>query len=243
MTSGATRQGGTAVLIPAAGSGRRMAGEGAGNSTNKVLLPLKGVAMLRHTVDCFQGHRRVDMIAIAARAEDFPALDALFGAETQRGKLLPWITGGAERQDSVRHGLQALRERPAGPPRWVLVHDGARPLCPPGLIDRVLDALAAGALGVIPVVAVTDSLRRMGGDRSATIPRDGLVRVQTPQGFAWEALWRAHRHAGKTALAGTDDAQLLEGMGVQVTSVEGDPGNIKVTSPEDLRMAERLMGD
>ena len=216
--------------------------EGAGNTSNKVLLPLKGVAMLRHTADCFQGHPRVDTIVIAARAEDFPALDALFGAETRRGKLLPWVTGGNQRQDSVRHGLQALSERPEGPPRWVLVHDGARPLCPPRLIGRVLDALAAGALGVIPVVAVTDSLRRIEDDRSVTIPRDGLVQVQTPQGFSWETLWRAHQHAGKTALAGTDDAQLLEAMGIPVTSVEGDPGNIKVTSPDDLSMAERLMG-
>ena len=219
------------------------AGGTAVGAPNKVLLPLKGVAMLRHTVDCFQGHPRVDAIVIAARAVDFPALDALFGAETGRGKLLSWVAGGPERQDSVRHGLQALSERPEGPPRWVLVHDGARPLCPPGVIDRVLDALAAGAPGVIPVVAVTDSLRRIGDDHSTTLPREGLVRVQTPQGFAWEALWRAHRHAGRTALAGTDDAQLLEAMGIPVTPVEGDPGNIKVTSADDLKMAERLMGD
>ncbi len=234
---------GDAAGNAAGGASAETAGGNFENMPNKVLLPLKGVAMLRHTVDCFQGHSRVDTIVIAARAEDFPALDALFGAETGRGKLLPWVTGGAERQDSVRHGLQALSERPEGPPNWVLVHDGARPLCPPRLIDRVLDALAAGALGVIPVVPVTDSLRRIGDDHSATIPRDGLVQVQTPQGFAWEALWRAHQHAGKTALAGTDDAQLLEGIGILVTPVQGDPGNIKVTSTDDLRMAERLMGD
>lgn len=230
------------MVIPAAGSGRRMGG-GNGGTPNKVLLPLRGVAMLRHTVDCFQSHPLVDTIVIAARAADFPALDALFGEESQRGKLLPWVEGGAERQDSVRLGLQALSDRPAGPPRWVLVHDGARPFCPALLIDRVLAALAAGAHGVVPVLPVTDSLRRMADGHSATLPRDGLVRVQTPQGFAWQALWLAHQQAGQKALAGTDDAQLLEAMGVTVTTVEGDPGNIKVTSKEDLSMAERLMGD
>jgi len=91
------------------------------------------------------------------------------------------------------------------------------------------------------VLPLSDTVRRIGAGRSEVVPREGLFAVQTPQGFRWEALWAAHRAARAGGRQGTDDAQLLEAEGVSVAFVEGDPGNIKITTPEDLRLAEALL--
>ncbi len=224
-----------AVLIPAAGAGARV---GAGH--NKLLLPLAGEPVLVHTVRAFQAQPAIERIGVIVRPEDRPALERCFGVGAGRGKLLPWIPGGAQRQDSVYNGLAALA---SDPPAWVLVHDGARPCCSAALIARVLAALAeAGAAhGVVPVLPLNDTVRRLSGGRSEVVPREGLFRTQTPQGFHWDALWAAHRAARARGLQGTDDAQLLEADGGTVAFVEGEPDNIKITTAEDLRLAEWLL--
>jgi len=142
------------------------------------------------------------------------------------------VAGGDTRSGSVRAGLDAL------PPAasHVLVHDAARPLVTAAVVVRVRDALAAGAVAAVPVVPVTDSLRTVDG---RPVDRGGLVAVQTPQGFQVDVLRSAHG-AGDTA---TDDASLVDRLGLTVVHVEGDPANMKITDPHDLRIAEVLLHD
>jgi 2-C-methyl-D-erythritol 4-phosphate cytidylyltransferase len=145
------------------------------------------------------------------------------------------VAGGASRAASVRAGLAAVPDEAA----VVVVHDAARPLAPASLFDTVIGAVRdQGADAAIPGVPVADTLKRVAGDRVvATVDREGLVAVQTPQAFDAAALRGAHREAGEA----TDDAGLLEAAGATVVVVPGDPGNLKVTRPEDLALAEALM--
>lgn len=221
-----------AVLIPAAGTGTRMR-QGPVQGKNKILLPLGNEPIVVRTVRCFQSHPEIERIGLILRPEDIPEIEGRFTARNARQKLLPWILGGKNRQDSVRNGLEALA---GDPPDWVLVHDGARPVCPRSLIDRVLDGLNH-APGVIPVLPVTDTVRQMNLEGSKVMDRATLFFTQTPQGFHWQPLWNAHQ-AHRESVAGiTDDAQLLELEGLAVTAVAGDPTNIKVTTAEDLAWA------
>ena len=144
------------------------------------------------------------------------------------------VAGGATRAGSVRAGLAAV---PAGA-AVVVVHDAARPLAAPALFDAVVEAVRAGAAGAVPGVPVADTLKQVAGDHVvATVDREALVAVQTPQAFDAAAL-RAVHAAGDEA---TDDAGLLEAAGLAVVVVPGDPRNLKVTRPEDLALAEALL--
>ncbi|HTZ08349.1 MAG TPA: 2-C-methyl-D-erythritol 4-phosphate cytidylyltransferase [Acidimicrobiales bacterium] len=146
------------------------------------------------------------------------------------------VAGGATRAASVRAGLAAV---PAGA-EVVAVHDGARPLAPPALFAAVVEAVAAGADGAVPGLAVADTLKRVeGGVVRATVARDGLVAVQTPQAFRAALLRRAHATGDDGA---TDDAALVESLGATVRVVPGDPRNIKVTTPADLELVRALAG-
>jgi 2-C-methyl-D-erythritol 4-phosphate cytidylyltransferase len=140
------------------------------------------------------------------------------------------VAGAGTRSGSVRAGLAVIPDDAT----HVLVHDGPRPVPVLDLWRRVLDALAAGADCVVPVVPVTDTLRERAG---ATVDRDRFVAVQTPQGFRVDVLRRAHRDEAD----GTDDASLAEAAGAKVTLVDGDPRNLKITSPVDLALAELLV--
>jgi 2-C-methyl-D-erythritol 4-phosphate cytidylyltransferase/2-C-methyl-D-erythritol 2,4-cyclodiphosphate synthase len=147
------------------------------------------------------------------------------------------VAGGATRQRSVRAGLEALA---ADPPDLVLVHDGARPVVPPGTVAALLAALR-DAPGAIPALPVADTLKRgEAGVISATVPREALFRAQTPQGFRFAALLAAHRNARAEA---TDDAALLEAAGERVLLVDGSERNLKITRAEDLSRVQRdLLG-
>jgi 2-C-methyl-D-erythritol 4-phosphate cytidylyltransferase len=145
------------------------------------------------------------------------------------------VAGGERRADSVRAGLAAVPEDAA----VVVVHDGARPLAPASLFASVVEAVAGGADAAIPGVAVTDTLKQVEDDAVvATVARDGLVAVQTPQAFRAALLRRAHA-AGDDA---TDDAALVEALGATVRVVPGDPRNVKVTDRSDLDLADALAG-
>jgi 2-C-methyl-D-erythritol 4-phosphate cytidylyltransferase len=145
------------------------------------------------------------------------------------------VTGGEFRADSVRAGLAAVPDDA----EVIMVHDAARPLAHPSLFAAVVEAVqAGGAACAIPVLPVTDTLKRTSdGLVTSTVERDGLVSVQTPQAFAASVLRKAHRGQGQS----TDDAGLVEQLGLVVHTVAGDPRNLKLTGPDDLGLAEALI--
>lgn len=215
----------TAVVIVAAGKGER-----AGGAVPKQYAPLLGKPVLRWTVEAFAD--AADMVQVVIGPED----QAAYEKATRGLKLLPALAGGATRQHSVMHGLEALA--PARPD-FVLIHDAARPLVSRAAIEGVIAALKDGAEAAVPLVAVADTLRRLEGGKWATVPRDGLMRAQTPQGFRFDRIFAAHR-AHKT-LALTDDMALAELAGMDIVVVPGEETNLKITRPEDFYMAEQLL--
>ncbi len=219
---------GTFALIVAAGRGRRF-----GSETPKQYLPVGGRALVYHAAAAFARHPRVRGTRVVIGADDRALYDrALAGLD-----LLDPVAGGASRQDSVRRGLESLE--PLAPEK-VLVHDAARPAVDAGVIDRVLDALDH-APGAIPALPVADSLKRVEDGRvAAAVPREGLWRAQTPQGFRFAEILAAHRWFAGESL--TDDAAVAEAAGLAVAVVEGSAANLKVTGPEDRARVERLMG-
>jgi 2-C-methyl-D-erythritol 4-phosphate cytidylyltransferase/2-C-methyl-D-erythritol 2,4-cyclodiphosphate synthase len=215
------------ALVLAAGRGARF-----GGALPKQYLPLGGATVLRHAVDAFVTHGRIDGVMLTIRPEDQGAYDtSMAGLD-----LLPPVPGGAERQDSVRRGLEALS---AYRPSRVLIHDGARPFPDTGLIDRVIDALDRGP-AAIPGLPLGDTIKRVDGEAIVdTVDRTGLWRVQTPQGFHYEAILEAHRAAAGRVL--TDDAAVAEAAGIRPLIVTGSESNLKVTTEDDLVTAERLI--
>lgn len=144
------------------------------------------------------------------------------------------VKGGATRSESVRAGLAAIPDDAD----VIVVHDAVRPLATAALFDAVIATVAAGADAAIPALPVTETIKRVDGDRvTETVDRSALVAVQTPQAFRAEALRKAH--AGSPDA--TDDAGLVETMGGKVVVVAGEPSNIKITTPDDLRVAEALL--
>lgn len=212
-----------AVLIVAAGKGERT-----GRSGPKQYELLGGLPMLRRTADAFAGW--------PARVVVGPGQDALYRAAMGPGAPAP-IIGGARRQDSVRLGLEALA---ADPPDFVLIHDAARPLVSRAVIARVIAALEKGAAGAVPMLAVADTLRRQDGGQWLTVPREGLQRAQTPQGFRFAEILKAHRD--HQAADATDDVAIAGLAGLAVEAVAGEEDNLKVTTEKDFALAERLLG-
>lgn len=144
------------------------------------------------------------------------------------------VAGGATRSASVRAGLFAVPEDAA----IVVVHDAARPLASPELFASVVEAVSGGAAGAVPAIPVSDTIKRVSGARVVeTLDREVLVAVQTPQAFSVEVLRRAH----ETSADATDDASLVEALGLEVAVVPGDPRNLKVTYPLDLEIAESIL--
>ncbi len=222
------------VILVAAGRGLRMQ-----EQINKQYLALNGHPVLYHSLaacvdaDCF-----TQFIVVVT-----PGEETLFRREV----LLPFfpdlklqvVTGGKERQDSVYNGLQAV----ADSCEYVCVHDGARPLARPLLFNRTLQA-AAGKGAAIVAVPVKDTIKRVGAAKNVlgTPPRENLWSVQTPQCFLRDWLQDAYDRAVKDIFYATDDASLLEHYGYPVQVVEGDFQNIKITTPDDLIIAEALLG-
>lgn len=217
-----------AALIVAGGSGSR-----AGDGPPKQYRTLAGRPMLRRAVDVFRSHPDVTGVQVVIGTVQ----DGLYTAATDRLDLLPPVSGGITRQESVRLGLEALaRHRP----EHVLIHDAARPLVTPSLIARVARALRDGAEAVAPLLPAVDSLKRQDADGSwASVSRDGIHRAQTPQGFRFEQIRSAHHRFAKRAE--TDDIALAELAGMRVTAVAGDEINMKITTAEDFALAERLI--
>ncbi|MEW6429334.1 MAG: 2-C-methyl-D-erythritol 4-phosphate cytidylyltransferase [Thermodesulfobacteriota bacterium] len=221
-----------AAVIPAGGIGRR-----SGMAAPKQFCLLAGVPLLVHTLRVFEAAPSVSLVVVAAPAEHLARTEALI-REYGLAKVRRVVVGGASRQESVAAGLAALPEDI----ELVAVHDGARPLISVGLIEACLDR-AATAGAAIAAVAVKDTLKRVedGELITATVERAGLWQAQTPQAARVELLRQAMTKAAREGFIGTDEAQILERAGVPVQVVAGDERNIKVTRPEDFRMAEALL--
>ncbi len=211
------------ALIVAAGTGSRM-----GDGPPKQYRLLAGKAVLAHAVDALAGHPRIGAVRVVIGAGQEPLARAALG-DRDVGALL---VGGPERADSVRAGLAALDGD------VVLVHDAARPFCPPGVVDRLLAALEDRP-GAVPVLPVADTLANGGTFLGAAVDRSALVRVQTPQAFRLTALRGAYaRWSGPSP---TDESTLARGAGLEVALVEGDPALDKLTSAVDWGRAEQWL--
>ncbi|MCV0371555.1 bifunctional 2-C-methyl-D-erythritol 4-phosphate cytidylyltransferase/2-C-methyl-D-erythritol 2,4-cyclodiphosphate synthase [Filomicrobium sp.] len=225
-----------AALVVAAGRGHR-AGGTIGSPKQYALVG--GVPVLRRSIDTFDAHPRIDLLAVVIHPDD---QELYLGATRNCSmKLRAPIVGGDTRQQSVLAGLETL----AGEhPDVVLIHDAARPFADAKIIDRVISALEAGARGAIAASALADTLKHVDdrGRIGATIPREELWCAQTPQGFTFAEILDVHR---KAAASGenrfTDDASIAEWAGLDVVVVEGSSANRKLTTAEDLILADRLL--
>lgn len=224
----------TVALIVAAGRGLRF-----GGPLPKQYRLLAGVPVLRRSALAYLGHPGIDAVRIVID----PAARELYDAAVGALGLPEPLAGGADRQESVRLGLEALaREAPA--PDRVLIHDAARPLVDAATIAGVIAALddAPGAIAAVPLADTLKRATASGGDRPAvagTVDRGGLWRAQTPQGFRFQPILHAHRAAAGAAL--TDDAAVAEAAGLPVRLVPSSEENFKVTTEADLARAEALL--
>ena len=218
------------AIILAAGQGTRLAHC---LGTPKQFFLYCGVPLYWHSVRTFARCPKIGGILVVLPEDAYDSELSRIQILLQQEDLgVPLCTtrGGRLRQDSVRLGLKSL-DRSVG---TVLVHDAARPFVTGRLIVALCDRLAEGSQGVIPVLAVTDTIKCCTPSRVCkTLPREELYRVQTPQGFVTETLRAAHSALGTHIV--TDDAQALEYMNIPVDTVQGEGGNIKITNPEDLR--------
>ncbi|MFI9642809.1 2-C-methyl-D-erythritol 4-phosphate cytidylyltransferase [Micromonospora sp. NPDC051925] len=227
MTAQLNPRGDVAVLVPAAGAGVRL-----GPGGPKALRLLGGEPLLVHAVRRIAAAPSVHTVVVAAPAAEVDAVRRLLAPVAP----VLVVAGGAERQASVANALAAV---PPGP-GIVLVHDAARALTPPALVEAVAAAVRAGHDAVIPVLPVVDTIKEVDGDGVVlgTVDRSALRAVQTPQGFRREVLAAAHAAAGDPL---TDDAGLVEKQGVPVFCVPGSEYALKVTRPFDLALAEQLL--
>lgn len=246
-----------AGIIPAAGAGNRLVGQSPDRPTEKAPTPkalvrVAGATLLRRSAEALTPC--LDLLVVAAPAGWRDSVyDEIAGLTAE----VHVVAGGATRQASVHNAVAALPDDTT----YVLVHDAARPLVPPEVCRRVLDALEAGAPAVVPAIPVVDSLRQVGaGAQSAVVDRSRIRAVQTPQGFRIDVLRAAHERAAAGGPAAqpmwvmpdgrrgakppaTDDASLVEQAGTPVVLVEGSPRAFKVTTALDLALCELLAGE
>jgi 2-C-methyl-D-erythritol 4-phosphate cytidylyltransferase len=213
-----------AAILLAAGESRRM-------GRDKMLIPVAGRPLLTYSLDAFEACSFVDQVVVVLTPSNAHDILPLLAAYP---KVVRTCMGGRRRQDSVRAGLHTIAPR-----EWVIVHDGARPLVTPELIEAGVAAAretgaAAAALPVVETLKDTDD----GGIVRRTIPRAGLWTVQTPQVFRHDLLLRAHNAALEDV---TDDCQLVEAIAGKVKLYAGARANLKVTTPEDIAIAEALL--
>ena len=220
------------AVFPAAGSGKRMQA-----GMNKVFLELAGRPILVHTLLQFSRSQKVDYLVVVVAKEEVSYIQKML-------KLVPGlkpltvVAGGSERQYSIYNGLKAAPEETD----IFLVHDAARPLVSLATIEGVVDG-AVEIGGAIAAVPEKNTIKVVSEDGlvQSTPPRAALWEVQTPQGFRKDILLRANVEAEAEGFLGTDDSSLVERLGVPVKVVRSDYRNIKVTTPEDLVIAEALL--
>ena len=222
--------------MPAAGAGCRL-----GGGEPKALAGLGGRALLAHAVAALEANDCTTAVVVVSHADAMEATAKLL-AEEGFTKVTAVVPGGPTRQASVALGLRALPDAPG----YVAVHDVARPLVGAGVIDRLLELLRAagpGVAGVVPGVAVVDTIRQVDADQRSVgiVDRDQLRAKQTPQLFVREVLEEAHRLAASRGVEAGDDSSLVELAGHRVQLVPGDPENLRVITQLDLAVAETIL--
>jgi len=221
-----------AAVIPSAGIGRRM-----GSDIHKPLLRIGDKPILFYTLRAFELSRFVDEVIVVAHLEDMLPITRDVVDRYSIHKVRQVVEGGPERQDSVYLGLKALSD----PPDMVVIHDAVRPLVPVKLIDRSVE-LCRTREAVIAGVPVPFTVKRVRHDVVVeTVDRSELWEIQTPQVFRYSLILEAHERARADGIRATDDAALVERLGTPVSVIPGSRWNLKITTPEDLKLAEFLL--
>ena len=217
----------TAVIIVAAGSASRMQG------INKIFLPLLNVPVIVRTVRAFET-AGFNNIVVVTKAEDILKMQNLF-SEYNVNSVTDIVCGGATRGESVLNGINKIKNK-----KYLLIHDGARPLVKPSVILKVREALNNNK-GAVAATKVTDTIKKIdeNGNIVATVNRDELLSVQTPQGFLLESYLEALNGVDVTKI--TDDCAVLENAGISIYPVIDDKENIKITTKEDIFLAEVIL--
>ena len=223
----------TVAIIPAGGVGKRM-----GNGIPKQYLLLAGIPILAHTLKAFQRSPVIDEIVLAVPEADMPEVRQSIVVKYGLSKVGLILSGGRERQDSVRNALQHVNDEH----EIIVIHDAVRPFVSEDLISRAV--AAAREFGAITVgVPVKDTVKKVTAEGwvKKTVTREGLWLTQTPQVFRRPIILAAYKKAAAEGFYGTDDACLVERMGIPVRMIPGESDNIKVTTAEDLLLGELII--
>ena len=220
------------LLIPAAGSGKRM-----GADRNKLLLQVRSKPLLAWTLLAAEAASSISWIGIVSQPPDWDDFKSII-ADLRLKKTIELISGGSTRQESVYNGLQALPSHA----KRVLIHDGARCLATPNLLNACSEAII-DCFGLIAAVPVKDTIKvvKDNGVIKNTPDRQQLWAAQTPQGFDVKLLKQCHDEGIRQGWEVTDDAALFEKCGIEVRIVPGEETNLKITTPQDLAMAEFIL--
>lgn len=223
-----------ALVVPAAGSSARM-----GGNVRKPLIDLLGLPVICHTLKRFQGIAGLEQVIVVAHPDDLARIKASpLWPQLQQFGATALVAGGARRQNSVAQGVETVTPGV----EIVLIHDAVRPLVPRAAIEESI-RMAAEYGAAIVAMPVSDTIKRARGEGTReTVERHDLWAAQTPQVFRTELIRRALEAADRDGFECTDDAQLVERLGVEVKLVRGSHENFKITTPEHLRMAEALLG-
>lgn len=221
------------AIIVAAGKGLRM-----NDSEKKQYLCVAGVPVIVHTLRVFDSCVAIDEIVLVAPEEDLDFCRDEIIAPAGFGKQIIVVAGGPRRQDSVYNGLQAIDANDS----IVVIHDGVRPLVTPDQLKTCIKAARRYGACILGLPAF-DTLKRVKTANTIveTLERDTIWLAQTPQAFQYDLIIKAHEHARQHGLSATDDASLLEHIGVDIKIIQGSRHNIKITDPDDLKLARILL--
>ena len=219
----------TIALITAAGKGQRMQ-----SPTPKQYLSLAGKPILAQTLQVFEECSAIDGIYIIVPQDQMDMVQREIVEKYHFKKVLKVVRGGKMRQYSVWNGLKAIRAGCS----IVVVHDGVRPLISRRLIAQSIEAAQKNGAAVVAVLARDTVKRAAAGKKVQTLPREEIWLAQTPQTFQFPLLMKAYQKANQDGILGTDEASLVERLGHQITLIMGDYFNIKITTAEDLALAE-----
>jgi 2-C-methyl-D-erythritol 4-phosphate cytidylyltransferase len=219
------------TIIPAAGKGRR-----SGYSVPKQYIKFKGKELIAYTIELFQKNKNIDEIIIPAAAQYFQLLNKI-KKKYNFSKVQKIVKGGKERQDSVYNALKQIK---ANKDDLIIVHDAARPLLPPQILDNAINTARIKGNALVCILA-RDTLIKGGDTVEKYIDRKGVYYVQTPQIFKYGDLMGAMKQAFDRKFYGTDESMLVKKMGEKIYIVEGSPLNFKITTKSDLRLISMII--